>query len=60
MLDNKDIALQLTLKALELGYIPKKRENFFAGEDPFQETTKYAADQISDFFIEIYNKLGNA
>lgn len=59
-MDNKEIALQLTLKALELGYIPQKSENLFAGEDSPKEATKYAAEQISMFFIEVYNQLGNA
>lgn len=55
-----EIALQLTLKALELGYIPKKTDNLFTGNDPTQEATKYAADQISTFFTEVYNQIKNS
>lgn len=58
-MSNSEIAMQLTLKALEEGYIPKKSLNHFSGEDPFAEATKYAATQISDFYQKVYDSLGN-
>ena len=51
--------MQLTLKALEEGYIPKKSLNHFEAEDPFAEATKYAAAQVGDFYQRVFNALGN-
>lgn len=56
---NSEIAMQLTLKALEEGYIPKKSLNHFEVEDPFAEATKYAAAQVSDFYQRVFDALGN-
>lgn len=55
---HKEIAMQLTIKALESGYIPKKDWKTFEGEDPIEAATNYAANQISDFYKTIYDRLG--
>lgn len=57
-MDHKDVALQLTLKALETGYIPKKDWKICDGEDPMKAATEYTANQISDFYQTIYDRLG--
>lgn len=53
-----EIALQLTLKAMELGYIEKKSWKTFDGQDPLQASAEYAAKQISEFYQAIYSQLG--
>lgn len=54
-----EIAMQLTLKALEEGYIPRKAVNLFEGEDPFAEASKYAAAQVGDFYQRVFDALKN-
>ena len=54
---NDEIALQLTLKAMELGIIKVKPENFFEGENSWEAANKYAAKQINDFYQETMRRL---
>lgn len=58
-MDHKEIALQLTMKAMELGMIKCKPENFFSGEDPYEEANKFASKQINDFYQETLQRLNN-
>lgn len=57
-MEKSEIALQLTLKAMELGYIEKRSWTTFESQDQFQASTEYAAKQISEFYQAIYSQLG--
>lgn len=61
-MSNSEIAMNLTLKAMEEGYIPKKSINLFDGEDQFTEATKYAAAQVGEFYqrvLDAFNEIQN-
>lgn len=49
-MENKEAALQLTLKAMEAGLISVKPSNHFSGDDPHEESTQHAIKQVSDFY----------
>lgn len=52
-MDNKEAALQLTLKAMENGLIFVKPPNHFNGNDNHQESTQYAIKQVTDFYCSM-------
>ena len=56
-MNNSDIALQITLKALEDGYIARKSDTVCEGPDPVETANRFAAKQISDFYIEVLRRL---
>lgn len=56
-MDKAEIALHLTSKAMELGLIRVKPENFFEGENSFEEANKFAAKQVNDFYHETLQRL---
>lgn len=58
-MQNSEIALQLTLKAMELGLIRAKPENFFSGDNPWEEANEFAAKQVNDFYQETMRRLLN-
>lgn len=49
-MNNPEIALQLTLKALEQGMIIKKDNSLFDGNDPIEDANQHFAKQVSDFY----------
>lgn len=55
-MDFKEIALQLTLKAIEEGKIRTKGIN----DGNFEEVNAFNAKQISDFYISILNATESA
>ena len=57
LLNNFEIALQITLKAMEEGYIVRKGENFCTGPDPIETANQFAAKQICDFYVETIRRL---
>jgi hypothetical protein len=61
-MENKEIALHLTLKAMEAGLISVKPSNHIRGDDPYEESTQHAIKQVSDFYrsmLEVINKGAN-
>ena len=58
-MDKSEIALQLTLKAMEQGFILKKDFRTFEGDDPIEEANRYTAKQVNDFYQETLNRLLN-
>lgn len=58
-MQNSEIALQLTLKAMELGLIRVKPENYFEGDNPWEEANKFAVKQVNDFYQETMRRLLN-
>lgn len=57
---NTDIALQITLKAIETGYIIRKGDSVCDGQDPVEAANQFSAKQISDFYLEILRRLNEA
>lgn len=58
-MDHKEIAMHLTLKAMEIGYIPKKDIAYNGAEDPYGDCTMCAAKNVNDFFQETLRRLNN-
>lgn len=58
-MNHKEIALQLTIKAMELGLIKTKPEKFFSGDDAWEEANQFAAKQVNDFYAETLRRLNN-
>lgn len=58
-MDHKEIALRLTVKAMEFGLIKAKPENFFSGDDTWEEANQFAAKQVNDFYQETLQRLNN-
>ena len=58
-MQNSEVALQLTLKAMELGLIRTKPENFFEGDNPWEAANEFAAKQVNDFYRETMRRLIN-
>lgn len=56
-MNNFEIALQITLKAMEEGYITQKSENFCSGPDPIETANEFAVKQICDFYTETLRRL---
>lgn len=56
-MNNIDIALQITLKAMEEGYITRKSENFCSGPDPIESANQFSVKQICDFYTETLRRL---
>lgn len=56
-MNNTEIALQLTLKAMEERYITRKSENFCNGPDPIEASNQFSAKQICDFYVETLHRL---
>lgn len=56
-MDHKEIAMQLTLKAMEVGYIPKKDIGFNDADDPYSDCTMSAAKNVNDFFQATLRRL---
>ena len=58
-MNHKEIALQLTIKAMEFGLIKTKPENFFSGDDTWEQANQFAAKQVNDFYSETLRRLNN-
>lgn len=61
-MENKEMALQLTLKAMETGIISVKPHNHCTGDDPHGESTQHAIKRVSDFYrsmLQAINKGAN-
>lgn len=56
-MNNFEIALQITLKAMEEKYILRKSENFCSGADPIETANEFAVKQICDFYTETLRRL---
>ena len=56
-MNNNEIALQITLKAIEEGYITQKSENLCEGPDPIESANKFSVKQICDFYAETLRRL---
>lgn len=56
-MEHKEIALQLTLKAMETGLIPKKDQRKFQLDYAEEEVAKVSAQMVNDFFQETLNRL---
>ena len=56
-MNNTEIALQLTLKAMEESYITRKSENFCDGPDPIETANQFSAKQICDFYAKTLRRL---
>jgi len=52
-----EIALQLTLKAMEQGFIQCKPANICKGPDLYEEANQHAVKQINDFYQETLRRL---
>ena len=48
-MDHKEIALQLTIKAMEFGLLQAKPENHFEGNNSYEEANQFAAKQVNNF-----------
>ncbi len=55
-MEHKEIALQLTLKAIETGLITKQDYN---SSMPIETANQLAAKQVSDFYENILKRLNN-
>lgn len=58
-MEKSEIALQLTLKAMEQGLIVGKTFQAFDSEDPIEAANQYTAKQVNDFYRETYKRLLN-
>lgn len=58
-MEKSEIALNLTMKAMELGLIGMKDMRSFDAEDPIEAANQYAAKQVNDFYRETYKRLLN-
>lgn len=56
-MQNSEIALQLTLKAMDIGLIKVKPENFFEGDSSWELANTFAAKQVNDFYQETMRRL---
>ncbi len=57
MITYPEIALQLTMKAMETGLIAPKPTNFCKSEDPFAESTNDCVKRVNDFYQETMRRL---
>ncbi len=55
-----EIALQLTMKAMEHGLFFQKPLNMFAGDNPWEAANQYTVKQVNDFYQETKRRLLNA
>ncbi len=55
-MDYLDIALQLTLKALEHGYIKFDTYGYSEKKD-IEDSNDFNAKQLSDFYLHTYNQI---
>ena len=55
-----EIALQITLKAMEHGLICQKPVNMFDGKDPWEAANQYTVKQVNDFYHETKRRLLNS
>lgn len=58
-MEKSEIALRLTEKAMELGFIQVKPEGSFGGENSYEEANRFAAKQVNDFYHETLQRLIN-
>ena len=58
-MDHKEIALQLTIKAMEFGLLQAKPENHFEGTNSYEEANQFAAKQVNDFYQETLRRLNS-
>lgn len=58
-MSNYDIALQLTLKSLELGFIKQKSHNAGSPENELKEIAEFNSKLITIFFNSIVKSLNN-
>lgn len=58
-MDHKEIAMHLTMKAMETGLIPKKYEGDCKQQEREVEIAQCSAKLVNDFFQETLNRLNN-
>lgn len=56
---NKEMAVQLTIKAIEFGLIQAKPANHCKAEDQYAEATQVAAQQVSEFYKSMVHTLSS-
>ena len=57
-MDHKEIALQLTIKAMEFGLIQAKPLSNFSG-DAWEAANQFATKQVNDFYQETLRRLNS-
>lgn len=56
-MDHKEIALQLTLKAIECKLIQAKPLDYSIAKDPTNDSAMSAAKNVNDFYLETLRRL---
>lgn len=59
-MSNEEIALQLTLKAIDAGFIITKNVTSFCNDEELEDENKYNAKQVNDFFDSVLRNVRNS
>ena len=58
-MNNSEIALQLTLKAMEEKLLLAKPISLCESAEPFEEANQFIAKQVNEFYSSVLNHLNN-